>query len=400
MDNQGIVEGYYIEKENLSVKNDVFSDKLKIRNSNLELYRIFCMFFIVLHHFVIHCLDVNAELGNGINKYLTDILSFGGKIGVNGFVLISGYFMADSKYTIKKHLKMEGEIWFYSSVALMISSLILGIDSIGGLAAVLKALLPVFLNQYWYATSFIALMILSPFLNIAVHKIKENQYKKLLIILFVLCSIIPASVSCELSTTLTWFVFLYLLAAYTKLYTDVVYDKAIRHATISLIGIACLWCSSIIINCLGIYFENSKILSHSRHFMSMKGVIVLVISYEMFMSFLCKKRFYNSIINKIASAVFGVYLIHDNEYIRVLLWGNMIKYIDWDNPADLVFYSLSCTVFVYLLCTLIDLVRQHTVEKLWLKFINKYEEYVIKKIVPIIYNIYVCLKNKYNYFIR
>lgn len=382
-------------------ENSVVEENAKDkRNSGLEMFRIICMILIVLHHLVVHGLDIGDGFGSGINKYIADILSFGGKIGVNGFVLISGYFMARSRYTVKKFLRLWGQVWFYSVVSLGIFVLISGGDSIGGIRNVLKALLPVLLSQYWFVTSFVVLMLLSPFLNFIIQNIRQNQYRNLLIVLFMLCSVIPTFISSELTTSLTWFIFLYFVAAYKRLYNYYAEDKAMRHGLIAILGIVILWCSSLLINMTGVYLGKEGILLYSRHFMSMESIIVLAVSYELFMAFLCRKRFYSNIINVIASGAFGVYLIHDNSYLRIILWRNIVRYADRDNPVYLVLYSLGCTILIYAICTLIDLIRQYTIDKLWIKFVDIYGENGWNRFKSVLQKMFEFFKAKYSSFVK
>lgn len=73
------------------------------RDSNLELYRIIVMLLIVAHHYV-----VNSDVGNliaadplAINSLFLRLFGMWGKTGINCFVLITGYFMCQSKITIE-----------------------------------------------------------------------------------------------------------------------------------------------------------------------------------------------------------------------------------------------------------------------------------------------------------
>ena len=75
---------------------DVKYVKKAPRQSNLELSRILAMYLIVMHHFSVHG-GVSIWSGSAplsFNFYLDQLLSTGGKIGVNLFVLITGYFLA------------------------------------------------------------------------------------------------------------------------------------------------------------------------------------------------------------------------------------------------------------------------------------------------------------------
>ena len=152
------------------------------RNSNLELLRIISMILIVSHHYSVHGFTIN-DMDFSRNKYIVDFLSLGGKLGVNCFILISGYFSIKSKFTIKKLLKLEGQVLFYSISFLMLFLTVLTPKESIGIKLILKNLLPVIYNCYWFATTYIILMILSPYINILILNMKKTIHAKLIYIL-------------------------------------------------------------------------------------------------------------------------------------------------------------------------------------------------------------------------
>ena len=78
------------------------------RNSNLELLRILSMVFIVSCHFVgVGFEDYNLVISN-MNNYFIYFLDLFGKVGVDIFILISAYFMINSKFTLRKLLVLGG----------------------------------------------------------------------------------------------------------------------------------------------------------------------------------------------------------------------------------------------------------------------------------------------------
>ena len=94
----------------------------KVRNSNLELYRIIVMLLIVMHHYVVNSglfeIMQSSDLTfNSISLYL---LGMWGKTGINCFVLITGYFMCKSEISIKKFLKLVLEVIFYKVIIYII----------------------------------------------------------------------------------------------------------------------------------------------------------------------------------------------------------------------------------------------------------------------------------------
>ena len=79
------------------------------RNSNLELFRIITMLIIVSHHYVVNSglmPMVRASETVGANDIFLELFGWGGKTGINCFVLITGYFMCTSQITLKKFLKL------------------------------------------------------------------------------------------------------------------------------------------------------------------------------------------------------------------------------------------------------------------------------------------------------
>lgn len=66
----------------------------KPRQSNFELLRIFAMLLIILFHYVYNG-GFNLETSEFcLNKCVLRTLGFGGKLGVELFVLITGYFLS------------------------------------------------------------------------------------------------------------------------------------------------------------------------------------------------------------------------------------------------------------------------------------------------------------------
>lgn len=101
------------------------------------------MLLIVAHHYVVNSGVLESMYEPPYERQLHLFFLFGmwGKIGINCFVLITGYFMCKSSITARKFLKLILVVEFYSIVIYTIF-VISGYEyfSISGLA---KAILPI-----------------------------------------------------------------------------------------------------------------------------------------------------------------------------------------------------------------------------------------------------------------
>lgn len=75
----------------------------KIRNSNIELLRIIAILFIILSHLGIFATH-NYLLINKTNYFISETFTLLGEIGTNIFIIISSWFLIDSKIKTKKVL--------------------------------------------------------------------------------------------------------------------------------------------------------------------------------------------------------------------------------------------------------------------------------------------------------
>ena len=78
-----------------------------VRQSNFELLRIISIVIIIAHHIAFHGgFEYPTEVVS-INKLWIQFLLLGGKIGVDLFILISGYFLISStKVKINRTLRL------------------------------------------------------------------------------------------------------------------------------------------------------------------------------------------------------------------------------------------------------------------------------------------------------
>ena len=148
----------------------------KKRISKFEFLRVIAMYLIVLHHSIIHgALDISSNQlkMHPINASILSILESGGKIGVFLFVLITGYFMINSRITLKKIVKLWLPIFFWSVILYLIMGKFAGYSFT--VKDLIKSIFPIVFAQYWFMTAYFFMYLLIPFLNIIVKNIVSKK---------------------------------------------------------------------------------------------------------------------------------------------------------------------------------------------------------------------------------
>lgn len=361
-------------------------EERKVRNSNLELLRIISMILIVMSH-------MDEYMGIGAmyrstaisNKLLIDWLNTGGQIGVGCFLLISGYFMSERQFSMKRILRLLGEVWFYTIgfwIFFVVVKLTRGeIRDPLIINQAVRAFFPVLSTHYWFVTAFIILMILSPFFNKLITAMDRRMYLLFLAVLVVAFFVLSGGfINCfkgMVDGKLIPACVMYFVGGYIKKYSHNSLKKSSgRHLGAAILGYILLYAAIAATGIIGDSLNSEKLVSERNIWYRLGSPLVLFINVELFLTFLCMKPTKNMTINSIASNTFGVFLIHQNIVVcwivSQLCCTVYTTYMEADSPK-LFLYAIASVAVVYIVCTLIDIVRQRTVEKLWIKEVEKFE---------------------------
>ena len=359
------------------LKEDICNSK--IRNSNIELLRILVMIMIIAHHFSVHGL-FEVENLLSVNNIWLQILASGGKIAVNIFVMISGYFLiSSSKIQTKKILKFLSQIWFYS-LGIFMLFVISGLKpfSMSDLAKHIMGY-PI----WWFAKNYLALYLIHPYVNKCLNNLNKNEYQKLIVFSTILWSLIPTINLEPLDTgTLIWFIYIYIIGGYLKTYPPNLKCKTHVYFFTTTILYILTFLSVIILDYISIripFVEN-----HVLYFFELEKLSTLLISIFLFLSFSNLEIKTNKIINVISSSTFGIYLIHDSLYVREFLWQTLFKNASYSNTFLLIPYSLLVITIVFIACSIIELLRIYIFEKQYIKLLEKISTSIDKSIDKIL----------------
>lgn len=343
----------------------------KRRDSNLELYRIVLMLFIIAHHYV-----VNSGLMQVINQEpLTGktifyyIFGAWGKTGINCFVLITGYFMCKSEITLRKFLKLLLEVEFYN-ISIYFIFLLTGYQNFT--LGSLRALLPVTSVSNGFTSSFILFSLCIPFLNILVNHMTKRQHQLLLFLLLFIYTVLSTIPNFKVSMNyVSWFCVLYTISSYIRLYGIKIGKLA--NIKWGWMTIALLLASSLSI--LAICYMNRH-TSHNQppyFFISDSNKILAVLtSISAFMYFKNLRIPYSKHINMAGASVFGVLLIHANSNtMRQWLWKDTLDNVGHYLDSLFWLHAGLSVIVIFVVCVIIDQIRIHTVEKWFFQWFDK-----------------------------
>lgn len=190
------------------------------RKSNLELLRIISMFMIIVFHCSFKS-GFNFPPGFSVNKLLVKCFWMLGELGVNLFILISGYCMVNSRFKWNKLIRLLLETQVYYWFTILISSK-LNIYKPSGWKEIFLSFFPVLLNRYWFITAYILIYCFSPYLNILIKAMSKKTYQNFLSTALILFCVIPTIFGLFFNNTegmlyynrMIWLLIMYFLGSY------------------------------------------------------------------------------------------------------------------------------------------------------------------------------------------
>lgn len=336
----------------------VDSEKLNetTRLSNFELLRIFAMFLIVMHHFSVHGIfsywTGSATFLEKFNDVFCIFFASGGKIGVILFMLLTGYFNCNKGFSLKKVFSLCLKV-FLVLYFVFIMCHIFKYEIIA--PNVNFFLFPISHNTYWFVTMWLLVYIFSPLLNTIVVNLDKKYVRLYLLFSLLIWCVIPSFfvVNYYYSVLLYCF-FIYLLGAALRL-EIVKFNKD---------GI-------LILFLLGLFFFVLKIvpllhadkinLNEVTKYFDLQSIYAFTTAISIFYIFSNINIKYSKKINYIAASSFGVYLLHDNPFSR-LLWHNFNVH-RLVASQYFIFYYILISISIFAVCVVVDKILMFFCEK-------------------------------------
>ncbi len=377
------------------MKNKTESKKCIIRNASLDLLRNISMFMIVIWHSLVHGGVINLYVGSEqmtMDYFIVILLMAFLVVHVNCFVLVSGYFLCQSEFKLSKVLRLWLEALFWS---VLLNFLIYSVEKPTfdfSTREIIKIISPFTQDRYWFFTTYLLMYIISPACNVAIKYMSQRQHLVSILAFGIMFFGVDAAIYWNQDIFISYnnplfFLFLYFVAAYFRLYPPKKRPWFLGYIACMLVGV--FWVINIPEWLLTNFEEQIKI----NPFISYTSLSCVLGSIFFFLTFL--QMNVKGIIAKISCAVapltFGIYLIHEHSVVRQNIWEYFKPYqyaeSNWFIPILLLISAIVfvvCGVFESLRALLFKLLKIDYWTDLFADFVQKccgkFADLLIKKL--------------------
>lgn len=313
------------------------------RNYGADLLRIIAMLMVIMLHVTEKggFLDLNNIIG--IEAWILYAISV---VSVNCFVLITGYFMSSKVFRLHRVVSLWSDVVVYTLIMTVIMGAI-GVYSVN-IRGLIHSVMPFTFKTYWFINSYILLLFISPALNVIINNISFSQYRMLVFILvFFWCILnnflkITSPIDSSEGFGIEWFIVLYMVGAYIKLYR-----KKISNIHNIYIYILC----SLMIVVLHMSLSKFGDFISIRMVASYNDILVYISSVSLFLFFInleINNIWLKKIITFLTPGVFPAYLIHHAPSVREWLYTilNTDNFIFNNNAFIIIAVLIVSCIFV------------------------------------------------------
>lgn len=353
----------------------------KERERNYEILRIIAMLMIVCLHY----LSKGGALANPSGRltasgYTAWFIEAFCLVAVNVYVLISGYFgicekedLHESKIKItnvlKRTIRIYLQVWFYS-VVIGVIFMLSGLQEFD-IYTVFMYVFPVSTEHYWFATAYLLLTLLMPFLNVGFDRIEKRSMQGILgCMLLVFCvakTVLPMQLPWDhKGYDAFWFVFLYLTGAYLRRYGVKWITNRTRAILLYVFSTFIIFASFLVIRSL--YLRTGMLEDFISYSYSYNFLFSYLASIGLLLAFKAntkkdKTKTCGPVLQTISGAAFGVYLIHEHVNLRYV-WPTWFQSADFATASVPLFllHMVVTVAVVYVVCTAIEIVRSKLIK--------------------------------------
>ncbi len=332
----------------------------KERNYGIDLLRIVAMLMVVILHILgrggilnaVHAFSPPYCLG-----WFLEIACFG---AVNCYALISGYVGYGRKTRYANLVYILFCALFY---LLFLTAAGYLATPCGGTETIKNSLLHIrVIDGWWYVKAYFAAFLLFPLANFIVKTYDKKKLYSMLAVAFVVFSVIPTMACSDIflvrgGYSPWWLLLLYFAGAVIKKYDIGAHGRKIKYFSLYVLAILLVFLAKIGIDYISFNYFDIKIFG--EYLITYVSPLIVLSSVFLLMTFrnITGNKLVNKMISFLSPLTFGVYLIHTQYYAWAYLENRFAAYAN-RGPALFVFSVISTAAVLYLVCSILDYIRQ------------------------------------------
>ncbi len=316
----------------------------KKRESSFELLRILACLMVIGHHFIIKGNGVISQPDFSVQQLVYMLLLPGGKIGVNCFVLLTGYFLSEKPAGTQRVLRLIWTVTLYSLVGY-------GLARAWGLEITAESgkaiLLPLAYNTMgWFLAPFLAVTMLSEFLNRMLNALDRPTWLRLLVVLGGICLLCPNLLphSTFFVDQFLWFLYLYVIGAFLRRFSA---EWICRRRWLTAAAVGTMLLNVLVQAALRILLHTRPDKWELTEYYALHSNSVFCLASAVALLLLCRSlHFHSRVVNWVAGSCFGVYLLTDCTALGELLWQQVSDWALYEKGAGVFLVSSAATILV------------------------------------------------------
>lgn len=333
------------------------------RNHGIELLRIVSMFYIVMFHIptwgMVH---ITADMPVTLNYVILAVSYLGGGLGNCAFVLISGYLLIDKEFSVKRIIRLWFQVLCWSIFCGIIAFAI-GTHEVN-VKSVLSMVFPLSFNEYWYISTYMVVMLISPYLNKFLLTLSRKEYKRLIVIGLILFSVMPTLLGesgkwLSGTNSIAIFLVLYILGGYISLFEV----ELMHRRRAKAIGVL-MWFALVMTIFVMKYISKSWDLGLDIFYFvwPMDKLSVIIVAVWWFLIFKDSTIRLPRYLLTMAGSVFGVYLFHIGR-LRYYLLQNFFDYTPYYGGKIFLVLFVIEVLSIFGVGIVLDLLRKKLLEE-------------------------------------
>ena len=350
------------------------------RNANMELLRIISMIMVTMLHalaksdllqtFVLH-----VSL-NGWIAWILEVLSVG---AVNIFMLISGYFLVNSEFKLKRLIELLAQTFLYSTIPFIVflaSGKLTAEEK--SIYSLLNNFLPIHMETYWFITAYVVVYMLSPIITKGLKAITKKQLITSIICLLIYECVFKSILPFRLTTDskgygFLWYIIMFLVGSYFRLFGFSFINKQFKGWILYFGGSSLILLGTLTIG--KVIAATDRLAGLQNIFTEYNHIFALISAVGIFAAFIHMKSMnekLGKVICFLSPMALGVYLLQESLVLRYewQTWFKLPSSLELATPL-FVLRVVAAVLGMYILGTTVDFIRRLIFKLVCMPFENR-----------------------------